>query len=109
MQNSGWMKQIITGLFGLLFLLSAEVSALDIIDSVQTYTSLTGTTVNMSGVSELHITSVTNPISGCTINLNSANSFFFLEQILPSTVSSTYLSQIRVNGAAAVLNTNCRV
>jgi hypothetical protein len=109
MRQSGWMKEkgIIPFLF--LFSLIASVKALDIVDAVQTYSSLSATTVNMSGVSELHITASTAPITGCTINLNSTDSFFFLEQIIPSVVQSTYLSQIYVNGAAAVLNTNVRI
>jgi hypothetical protein len=109
MRHNGWGNKARMMVFLVLFSWIANVFALDIVNSIQTYSSLTNTIVNMSGVSELHITSATAPISGCTINLNSVDSFFFLEQILPSVVSSTYLSQIRVNGAAAVLNTNCRI
>jgi len=104
-----WLKQGLALAFLFLFPLIANADILDINDDIQTYSSLTDTTVNMSGQSELHITDGTNPIPGCQINLNSSDSWFFLEQIRPSVVVSTYLSQVRVNGSPAVLNSNVRV
>ncbi len=95
--------------FLLLYPLAAGADVLDINDEIQTYTSLTDTTVNMTGTSELHITSATDPIPGCQINLNSQDSWFFMEQVLPSDVISTYLSQVQVDGSPAVLNSNVRV
>lgn len=74
-----------------------------------TYSTLTSTTVTMTGTSELFITGTSSPISGSVINLNSTDSWFFMTNILPSTVVSTYLSQVRVNGVAAVADSNCRV
>jgi fibronectin type 3 domain-containing protein len=85
------------------------VADLNIVDDVLTYSTLSSTTVNMSSVSELHITSSTSPLTSCIVNLNSADSFLFLEGIKPSAAASTYLSQVRVSGAAAVLDTNVRV
>ena len=82
---------------------------LAIANDIQTYTTLASTTVTMTGRSELRITGTTTPITGTTINLNSSDSWFFMTNILPSVVSSTYLSQIRVNGVAAAVNTNCRI
>ncbi|MCW1916665.1 glycosyl hydrolase [Luteolibacter sp. GHJ8] len=67
------------------------------------------TVATLSGKSELHINGGGDPIPGCTIHLNSENSFLFLHQLLPSSVAATYLSRVRVNGAAAVLDTNVRV
>lgn len=100
----------LTAFWTLLFLLPLSVKAdIAITDGIHAYSSLADTVVTMSGVSELHITSSTTPISGCTIHLNSPDSFFFLENIRPSVVNSTYLSQIRVNGSNAVLNTNVRI
>ncbi|GAA5117373.1 autotransporter-associated beta strand repeat-containing protein [Luteolibacter yonseiensis] len=75
----------------------------------QSFATLSGTTVTMTGRSELRITGNTAPITGCVIHLNSPDSWFFMTTVRPATVSSSYLSQVRVNGAAAVLNTNCRV
>jgi hypothetical protein len=88
--------------FLLLFSLIAKADILDINDGIHTYSSLTDTIVNMSGQSELHITDGTNPVPGCQINLNSSDSWFFLRQIKPSVVVSTYLSQVQVNGSLAV-------
>ena len=82
---------------------------IDISDDVLTYHVLTDATVNLARVSELHITSASRPMMGCVINLNSEDSFFFLEGIKPSVVASTYLNQIKVNGANAVLGGNVHV
>lgn len=82
---------------------------LNITNDVQTYTTLPSTTVNMAGKSELRITGTSAPISGSIINLNSEDAWFFMTNIVPSTVVSTYLSQVRVNGVTAQLDTNCRV
>src|SRR5262249_47426021 len=80
-----------------------------ITNGVQAYVSLTNTTVTMSNRCELRVTSSAAPISGCLINLNSPDSFFALPSVHPSTVVASYLSQVRVNGAAAVADSNCRV
>ncbi len=75
----------------------------------QTLVSLTGTTVTLTGRSELRITGTSNPLAGCVVQLNSPDSWFFMTNILPSVVNSTYLSQVRVSGAVAVADSNCRV
>lgn len=80
-----------------------------IAEGVQTYETLTNTTVTMTGKSELRVTSASTPISGCQIHLNSSDAWLLLSNIRPSVVNSSYLGQIRVNGAAATLNTNCRI
>jgi hypothetical protein len=86
---------------------SADIS---IQDEIRTYVSLSNETVYMTGKSELHLTSQTTPLSNCVIHLNSPEAWLFLTDIPPLTVNtSTYLSQIRVNGANAALNTNVRV
>lgn len=77
--------------------------------SIQTYSSLSNTIATLTGRSELRITGTTNPLSNCTIHLNSPDSWLLMTKIAPSAVNSTYLSQVRVNGAAAVVNTNCRI
>jgi Glycosyl hydrolase catalytic core/Concanavalin A-like lectin/glucanases superfamily/Putative Ig domain len=82
---------------------------LDIDDGIRIFSTLNGTTVNMAGRSELHVTAGSNPIAGCMINLNSLDAWLFLENIQPSLVISDHLAQIRVNGAPAVLNENVRV
>ncbi len=78
-------------------------------NGVQTYSALTNTTVIMSNRCELRVTASDGPLSGCIINLNSPDSFFALLNIRPSIAVASYLSQVRVNGAAAMPDTNCRV
>ena len=64
----------------------------------------------MSGKCELWITNSALPFPGCTINLNSIDAWLFLPGIKPSAVvGSTYLSQVRVNGATATADNNVRV
>jgi autotransporter-associated beta strand protein len=65
----------------------------------------------MTGRCELHITATTNPIPGCIINLTntSPDAWLFFPNIRPSVFSAYYLSQVKVNGAAAVEGSNCRV
>jgi autotransporter-associated beta strand protein len=88
---------------------AAPAQTLNIDSGVQTYTGLTNYTVNMSNRCELRVTSTTAPLSGCTINLNSIDAFLILPGIKPSVAVSTCLNQIRVSGATAVADSNCRV
>ena len=92
-----------------LFPLAAGAQSLNITNGVQVYSSLSNTVVTMTGRCELRVTGTNNPISGSTINLNSSNAWFILPNIRPSAVSASYLSQVFVNGAAAVAGGNVRV
>src|SRR2546427_1388280 len=94
---------------GWLLTLGAEAQTLTITNGVQIYGSLINTTVTLSNRCELRITDTNSPISGSLINLNSADSFFVMQNIRPSVVAATYLAQVRVSGAAAVADSNCRV
>ena len=89
--------------------LIAAGQTLNINNDIQTYATLTNTAVTLSGKSELRITGTGDPITGCTVNLTSPDTWFFMTNTLPSAVNSTFLGRVRVNGAAAVLNTNVRV
>ena len=82
---------------------------LNISNDVQTVATLTNTTVTMTAKAELHVTGTGDPIPGCIVNLNSADAWFFMDNLQPSVVASTFLSRVRVNGAVAVLDTNVRV
>jgi autotransporter-associated beta strand protein len=92
-----------------LFPLVAAAQTLTITNGIQTYSTVSNTTVTMSGRCELRVTGTNNPISGSTINLTSSNAWFILSGIRPSVVSATYLSQIFVNGFAAAAGSNCRL
>lgn len=88
---------------------AAWSQSLNLTNGVQTYITLANTTVNLVGRCEVRVTDAANPISGCLINLNSPDACFVLQNVAPTTVVATYLSQVRVNGAAAVADGNCRV
>jgi autotransporter-associated beta strand protein len=87
----------------------ASAQTLTITNGVQIYTALTNTAVTMSSRCDLRVTATNNPLPGSTVNLNSSNAWFFLPNIKPSVVSANYLSQIFVNGAAAVAGNNCQL
>jgi autotransporter-associated beta strand protein len=98
--------------FGSALLLSSLVAdgqTLNLTNGVQVYGALANTTVTMTGHSELRITDPANPISGCLIQLDSPDAYFVLQNIKPSTVVASYLAQVRVNGAPAIADSNCRV
>lgn len=98
---------VLTG--GILFGVS-YATTIDVDNDIQSYTSLSNTTVNLTGRSELRLTSSTSPLTNCQINLNSNGAWLFLLGLWPSAVNtSTYLSQIYVNGAPAVLDSNIRI
>src|ERR1039458_8410156 len=75
--------------------LLARSQTLTITNGVQKYGSLTSTTVTMSNRCELWVTNAT-PLSSCTINLNSTDTWLFLPNVKPSVTVSTYLGQVKV-------------
>jgi autotransporter-associated beta strand protein len=99
-----WLLAALTALS-----LTAHAQTLTLTSGVQKYGSLTNTRVSMSGKCELWVTNSSAPILGCTINLNSVDSWLFLPGIRPSLAGLAYMSQVRVNGSAAIANNNVRV
>ena len=88
----------------------ASAQTLTFSNDAQTYATLTATTVNLTNRCELWVTATTTPLAGCTINLNSVDTCLVLPGIKPSVVATaTYLNQIKISGAAAVADSNCRV
>ncbi|QJE97925.1 LamG-like jellyroll fold domain-containing protein [Luteolibacter luteus] len=88
---------------------SAASAAVNLDFEKSTYSTLTSETVTLTGHSELHVTGSGDPIPGCTIHLNSEDSWVFFHNVTPSAVISSLLSRIRVNGAVAVADSNVRV
>ncbi|MBN2163116.1 MAG: autotransporter-associated beta strand repeat-containing protein [Pontiellaceae bacterium] len=99
-----WAALSIAGLFSA-FAASAQTVISNQVEEVAT---LSGETIEMSGRSELRITGSGTPISGCTINMTSVDSWVFFPAVVPSSVSSL-LGQFKVNGSSAVLNSNVKV
>ncbi len=89
--------------------LPAMAQTLALHNDTRTVTTLTNTTVTMTGRSHLRVTGTASPIAGSVIHLNSPEAWFFMTNVLPSAVNSTYIGQLRVNGATAVNGTNCRI
>jgi len=94
---------------GLLLPCVAFTQTISVAEGVQTYGSLTGATVTLTGKSELRLTASSAVLSTSVVHLNSLDSALLFTSVRPSTVASTYLGQIRVNGAAAVSGTNVRI
>ena len=75
----------------------------------RTTTLASGTVATLTGKSELHLSSGGDPLPGCTVHLDSEDSWLFLHQVTPATVVSGFLSRIQVNGQTAVADGNVRV
>jgi hypothetical protein len=88
---------------------AVSTTALALNNEARTLASLANTVVTMTGRSELRITGTGNVLGGSTVHLNSQDAWLFLPQIEPSAVNAAILSQIRVNGAAAVRGVNVRI
>ena len=76
---------------------------------LETVATLTQRRVTLTGASELHVTGTGDPLTGCAINFTSPDGWLFLEKIPASTVASTFLDRMWVNGAPASPDTNLRV
>jgi hypothetical protein len=89
--------------------LASRAQTLVITNGVRTVPGLTNTTVTLSNRCELRITSAANPLPGSLVNLASIDALLVLPNIKPSAVVTSCLSQIRIGGAVAVADGNCRV
>lgn len=87
--------------------LSAQTLAVN--NNVVKAATLLSTTVTLTGKSELQISGTGDPLAGSVVHLNSPDAWLILTNFPPSQVVSTFLSRVRVNGAAAVADTNVRV
>ncbi|TWT85408.1 Glycosyl hydrolase catalytic core [Posidoniimonas polymericola] len=77
-------------------------------DESLTVPSLSRSIIELTGRSELHLTSATNPLTA-EVRLNSPDAWLFFENVKPTEVMSDYLMNVRVNGAAAFAGINVRV
>jgi autotransporter-associated beta strand protein len=84
-------------------------AVLQLHDQTASSTTLSNTVVTMTGKSELWITGSTNPVTGSTFQLDSADAWLFFPGIKPSVVNATILGQVRVGGLPAVHGSNARV
>lgn len=93
----------------LLVPLLASGQTLSVHDDVQSYVTLSNTTVTLTGRAELRVTGTGDPLPGCVIHLNSPDAWLLLSGVAPSQVASSMLGRVRVNGANAVREANVRV
>ncbi len=82
--------------------------ALTLSDAKQNTDAFTGKDVTISGNSEVHLTSKT-PLSQSTVNLVGDNAWLYFDNVRATTVQSTYLKDIKIDGQPAVLNQNVRL
>jgi hypothetical protein len=101
-------RKVLPFLFAVLFSMWTAGQSLVITNGVWNFTSLTNSTVTMSGSSELWLITTNAPLSGSTVNLESPDAWIFLPNLRPS-LATTYLSQFRVNGLTAISGGNVRV
>lgn len=94
---------------GCWFPFSAVAQTLNVQNDVVRVANLVNTTATLSGTAELHVTGTGDPITGSVINLTSPDAWFFMDNILASQVVATILGRVRVNGVAAVVDSNVRV
>ena len=74
------------------------------------YVQVKDKTIDRDDAIDIHITGNDKPISGSSsINLGSDRTWLIIDNIVPSTVISTYLKYVKVNGVKAVNGSNCRV
>lgn len=80
-------------------------------DESMTLTRLTDTVIELTGHAELHLEggSRGGPLFNSEVRLNSDDALLFLENVKPTEANALYLSQVRVNSAAAVPGLNVRV
>ena len=76
-------------------------------NSTQTVASCSGS-VTLSTATDYVITATSDALTG-SINITNSRAVVIFQNIKPSTVSSSYLSKIKINGSTAQNGTNCRV
>lgn len=103
-----WLRPALTVALLCASIVRLQAQTLAFSEGVQTHVSLSATTASLGGRAELRLTGAT-PLTGSVIDLTSPDAWVLFTSVKPSAVVSTYLAQLRVNGAAAVSGTNVRV
>ena len=74
------------------------------------YCQLNNRQIDRSDAIDIHVTANTLPIGGtATVNLGSEQTWLVIDNIVPSTVTKSYLKYVKIKGVAAKNGTNCRV
>lgn len=86
-----------------------ERTIINITDQLVTVDNYVDKEIIISGKCDLHLTSATQPLSNSIVRLMTEDSWLFIDNIRPSVVISTILSNVFVNDKAAVNKSNVRV
>ena len=97
------MKKCIANILALFVVLS--VNAQNTTKSVEQVT----TAVTVAVAVDYHITSAEPFGSSGNVNITHADGVVIFDAVKPSTIMSSYLSKIKINGVAAVNDENCRI
>ena len=89
--------------------IASDPPSLAIDNQSQSFSSVVGTQITMSGTSELHIHGSTNPLSGSVVHLESEDAWLFLHNIKPAEVEANYLKHVRVDDVVGMHDVNVRV
>ena len=73
------------------------------------YIQLNGRTIDRSDAIDIHIADNSKPIVSGSVNLGSDRTWLIFDNIVPSTVISSYLDYVTIRGEQAIRGTNCRV
>ncbi|GAB6012526.1 glycosyl hydrolase [Viscerimonas tarda] len=76
---------------------------------IEVKTSLQNENRTLSQALDLHLTDANNPLANSTVNITSEEAWLFFDNMKPSKVLSNYKNSIKINGAAVVPFTNCRL
>jgi hypothetical protein len=92
-------------------LLSQTRTVINISAKETTVVSYTDKEVNLTGKSDLHLTSLTckSALVNSIINLTSENSWLFFDNIRPDLANDSLLKNVYVNGSQAANKTNVRI
>ncbi len=73
------------------------------------YIQLRGKTISRSDTIDIHLTANETPMISSRVDLGSDRTWLIFDNIAPSKVKSDFLKSVRIKGAAARVNNNCRV
>lgn len=90
-------------------ILSQSIQNVTIADSVAVFASSVNTNYIVAGKTDLHLTGDFSPLVNSTVQLNSADSWLFFDNVKPSLAIANLLSKVYINGVSAAGNANVRV
>ncbi len=84
-------------------------TTIELTAAVVTVSSYTDMNVVINGKTDLHLTAANKHLVNSVVNLNSDDSWLYIDNCRPQFVLDSLLSKIIIKGQAAAYRTNCRV